>query len=397
MTSGWRHALCTCTGLDGVDIAYVTTYSASDVTKWSGLGYYISECLKDISTHVECVGPLLYYTPPLLRIKHRFYSRVLKQGVEPDRYPSVARSYSDQVAFKLGRIKADIVFSPSTIPIANLQCKQPIVFWTDATFAGLVNFYPGMFNIAKESLRFGNELEQLALDRCRLAIYSSDWAAKTALDNYSVDSSKIHVVPFGANLFSDAYLKDIKAIVSSRPTNMCRLLFLGIDWQRKGGDIAIEVVRQLNLMGMTAELHVIGPEIEALKPFPTFVIPHGRVDKTTLAGRNKLETQLAESHFLLLPTRAECCGIALAEACAYGVPSVTTNVGGVETAIKNGLNGWAFKLESDPSEYASYIFELMSNYSRYKELALSSYNEYLLRLNWGVAGKRVKSLLQSVL
>jgi glycosyltransferase involved in cell wall biosynthesis len=127
------------------------------------------------------------------------------------------------------------------------------------------------------------------------------------------------------------------------------------------------------------------------------VTPHGRIGKTTATNQKKLESLLAEAHFLLLPTRAECCAVAYAEACSYGVPSVTTNVGGVGTAIKNGINGWAFNLESDPSEYASYIFELMSDYARYKELALSSYNEYILRLNWGVAGKRVKSLLQSVL
>jgi glycosyltransferase involved in cell wall biosynthesis len=380
-----------------MDIAYVTTYNASDVTQWSGLGHYISECLKDISTRVDYVGPLSQRIPSYLKIKHRFYSRVLKQGVEPNRHPSVAKNYSNQVASMLERVRADIVFSPGTIPIAHLKCKQPIVFWTDATFAGLVNFYPGMFNVAKESVQFGNELEQLALNNCRLALYSSDWAAKTALDNYSVDSSKIHVVPFGANLTSETSLEDVKALISARPANKLRLLFLGLDWRRKGGDIAVEVARQLIQMGIKAELHIVGPEIEELNQLPAFVIPHGRIGKTTAAGRKKLESLLADSHFLLLPTRAECYGVVFAEACSYGVPSVTTNVGGVGTAIKNGINGWAFDLESDPSEYASYIFDLMSDYSRYKELALSSYNEYLLRLNWGAAGKRVKALLQSVL
>jgi glycosyltransferase involved in cell wall biosynthesis len=380
-----------------MDIAYVTTYNASDVTQWSGLGHYISECLKGISTRVDYVGPLSQRIPPYLRIKHRFYSRVLKQGVEPNRHPSVAKNYSDQVASMLERVRADIVFSPGTIPIAHLKCKQPIVFWTDATFAGLVNFYPGMFNVAKESVQFGNELEQLALNNCRLALYSSDWAAKTALNNYSVDQSKIHVVPFGANLTSETSLEGVKAVISARPANKLKLLFLGLDWRRKGGDIAVEVARQLIRMGIKAELHVVGPEIEELNQLPDFVIPHGRIGKTTAAGREKLESLLADSHFLLLPTRAECYGVVFAEACSYGVPSVTTNVGGVGTAIKNGVNGWAFDLESDPSEYASYIFGLMSDYSRYKELALSSYNEYLLRLNWGAAGKRVKALLQSVL
>src|SRR5262245_10878952 len=44
-------------------IAYVTTYDASDITQWSGLGYHISECLKGESTQIERIGPLLHCDP----------------------------------------------------------------------------------------------------------------------------------------------------------------------------------------------------------------------------------------------------------------------------------------------------------------------------------------------
>jgi glycosyltransferase involved in cell wall biosynthesis len=174
-------------------------------------------------------------------------------------------------------------------------------------------------------------------------------------------------------------------------------LFLGYDWKRKGGDIAVGVTRELNRMGLPTELHIVGPGLDASNPTPSFVTRHGRIDKTTSVGRNKLETLLAESHFLILPSRAECCAVVFAEACSYGVPSITTDVGGVTTAIKNGINGWAFGIKSQPSEYAAYIFDLMSNYSRYRELALSSYNEYKQRLNWEVAAGRLRTLLRSVL
>jgi len=380
-----------------MNIAYVTTYDASDITNWSGLGYYIAESLKDKSTTLEYLGPLSHYDSIFLRMKRRYYRYILKQGFESGRHPLVAKGYAGQVSDMLKQTRADIVVSPGTFPIAYLKCKQPIVFWADATFAGLVNFYPGYYNFSREGIRIGNELEQLALDNCRLALFSSDWAAKTALEHYSVASSKIHVVPFGANVSNRRSLKEVEAIITSRPTDKCKLLFLGYDWKRKGGDIAVEIASQLDRKGINAELHVVGPESGALESLPSFVIPHGRIDKLTSAGRNKIESLLAESHFLILPTRAECYGIVFAEAGSFGVPSITTNVGGVSTAIKNGVNGWAFNIDSEPSEYSSYIFRLMSNYVQYKELAISAFNDYTQRLNWDVAGNRVRDLLKSVL
>jgi hypothetical protein len=43
------------------------------------------------------------------------------------------------------------------------------------------------------------------------------------------------------------------------------------------------------------------------------------------------------------------------------------------------------------------MMDLMHNYARYEELALSSFNEYQTRLNWRVATQQVKQLIQEVL
>ena len=117
-----------------------------------------------------------------------------------DREPLTLKSYAKQVESRLVRIKPDMVFSPGTKPIAYLRTDKPIIFWADATFDGMIDFYPEFTNLCDETLRDGQRMEQAALSNCRLAIYSSEWAAKTAIDNYDVDSRKVKVVPYGANL-----------------------------------------------------------------------------------------------------------------------------------------------------------------------------------------------------
>jgi hypothetical protein len=72
-------------------------------------------------------------------------------------------------------------------------------------------------------------LTESKLQRCKLLIYASKWAAQNAIAHYQVDSSIIRIVPWGPNFECDHTLDDIKRIVNSRSTNCCKLLFFGRD------------------------------------------------------------------------------------------------------------------------------------------------------------------------
>jgi glycosyltransferase involved in cell wall biosynthesis len=98
-----------------------------------------------------------------------------------------------------------------------------------------------------------------------------------------------------------------------------------------------------------------------------------------------------------MPSRAESFGHVFCEASSFGVPSLATNVGGIPTAVRNDANGRTFSKEAGFEEYCAYISDLFSNYSRYKNLALSSFKEYEARLNWSVAGQTVKELLMDLI
>lgn len=379
-------------------IAYVSTYNANDVKQWSGTGYYIPLSLKNQSLSVEYIGSLKERYLRLSHLKERIYrSPFFKKRYLRDREPLVLKDYAHQVRERLSSIDADIVFAQGTIPIAYLECNQPIVFWADATFAGVIDYYPEYSNLCKETIEHGHAMEQSALEKCKLGIYSSEWAAKTAIEYYKINPSKVKVVPLGANIECDRNINDIKALLGLRPTNKCKLLFLGVDWFRKGGDIALEVTKQLNQAGVSTELTVVGCEPVVDGSFPSYVKALGFISKTTKEGRQQIDRLLAESHFLILPSRAECFGVVLCEANSFGVPCISRIEGGIPTAIKDGLNGKLFSKDAEISEYCKYISHLWSNYSQYQSLALSAFHEYESRLNWSVIGKTVKELLTELI
>ena len=384
-------------------LAYVTTYdsrrlSGQSSREWSGTGYYIAQSLKKQAIPLEYVGSLQdkLAGKAIGKFKRHYYQLHRKTYVKITE-PWFLRDYANQVARKLSKIEADIVFSATPTPIAYLECKQPIVFWGDATFANLIDFYPQYSNLCQESIDNGHSMERKALQKAKLAIYASDWAAQTAIDYYQADPKKVKVVPFGANTDSGKTVDEIKDAIQSRPSNQCKLLFLGVEWFRKGGDVAFKVARELNNRGLNTQLTVVGCQPIVKDSLPSFVKPLGYISKSTKQGKEKISRLMAESHFLIVPSRAECFGVVFCEANSLGVPCLATKVGGIPTIIRDNINGHLFDLKATEQEYCDYIIRLFSQYNNYRQLATSCFNEYQSRLNWFVSGKLVKSSLESIL
>ena len=386
-------------------IAYVTTYNVSNNSTWSknqvgiaGAGSYIAQSLANQSVELDYIGSLNKKFSWLTRPKWSFYRNLLHKDYYRWAEPLVLRDYAYQIFEKLSRLNSDIVLCPeNAVPIAYLECKQPIVLWTDSTLAGLINFYPYLSNLSKETETNIYAMEKAALDRCKLVILSSEWAAETAINIYGLNPCKVKVVPWGANIECDRTSDRIRTLVESRVLSPCKLLFVGVDWFRKGGDLALEIAKNLNLMGLNTELTVVGCQPLTNEPLPSFIKSLGFIDKSTQKGKERINKLLGESHFLILPSRAESYGHVFCEANSFGVPCLATNTGGISTIIKNDLNGKIFTLESSIYDYCDYIQFFMKNYIEYKKLAIASFDEYQSRLNWNVATKTVKQLMTDLL
>ena len=114
---------------------------------------------------------------------------------------------------------------------------------------------------------------------------------------------------------------------------------------------------------------------------------------------DELETLLRlyrEAHFFLLPTRWEPFGHVFTEAAAFGVPSIATQVGGVPTAVHDGVSGKLLPLAAEADDYADLIFGLLDDTARYRKLATTSFAEYESTFAWPVVVAQLKRLLTSI-
>jgi glycosyltransferase involved in cell wall biosynthesis len=386
-------------------IAYVTVYDVLNQQKWPktqlGLcqaGYRIAKTLERQSVTLEYIGDLKKKSSLITRAKWEFYHRFYQKDYYRWAEPLVVRDYGKQVQNQLAKIDYDVVLcAENVIPISRLNCKKPIVLWTDAPLCALINFYPYLSNLCQETLDNIYHLEKAALEKCKLAIYTSDWAAKYAIQKYQLNPDKVKVVSFGGNLENHQTIKEIEYQIKLRSSTLCKLLFIGVEWWRKGGHIALQVTEKLNQQGIKAELTIVGCQPNINSPLPPYIKVLGYINKFTPEGQEKLSQLIASSHFLILPSTAETYGHVLCEANSFGVPCLTTNVGGLSSVIHNNINGQTFSPTANITDYCDYITDYMNDFDRYQELARSAYQEYQSRLNWDVACQNVKKLIHDLI
>jgi glycosyltransferase involved in cell wall biosynthesis len=150
----------------------------------------------------------------------------------------------------------------------------------------------------------------------------SSWTKQSFVEDYGCREQDVAVIPPGI---------DLKAFsVGERSHDLPRILFVGGDFERKGGDLLLEVFRR-RLRGR-AELILVTRGNLASEPGVT-------VHRDIQANSGKLSELYRSSDLFALPTRADCYPLACMEALAAGLPIVATRVGGIPDMAQEGLTG----------------------------------------------------------
>jgi glycosyltransferase involved in cell wall biosynthesis len=362
-------------------ISYVYHFDASHPGVQSGRPASILHALTRANCEVQRIFPLRDDFRTQRWVQKLFWHALGRQYLF-DRDPGLLRSYARQVDDTLAQESGDVVFSPGTLAISHLQTDLPITFCSDASLAALLDFYPAYSRLSPFLRRTAEQSETQALARTALAVYPSEWAAKSAIAHYGLPADRVAVIPFGANLGGDNTESPVFDSIEARDFQTIRLLFIGREWERKGGDLVIDTARLLTQRGLNVQVDVAGPKRAPLSSRLPFVRYHGPLDPANPEQRSKLAELYRQAHLLFVPSRAEAFGLVFAEASAFGVPVISTATGGIPGAIRNGLNGHLLPLEAGPEDYAAVIEKTVGDPADYRALAQSSFHEFKTRLNW---------------
>jgi glycosyltransferase involved in cell wall biosynthesis len=290
-----------------------------------------------------------------------------------------AKACANLFAKKLEGKNYDLIISPAGVAyIGYLNTKTPKVLVLDRTIAGTINYH----NIFKKLWKFSEKqsinTDKVAMHNCELTVFSSQWAADIAIKEYKLPKEKTLVLPFGANM---DVLPNSEYVFKNKKYVSCNLLLVGVYWENKGADIAVNALNELVKKGIDARLTICGcTPPEGFKNDRVTIIPF--INKNTEDGRRKLEDLFLSHTFFILPTRFDCTPIVYCEASAYALPILSSNTGGVAGHIAEGKNGFLINYNDSGKAYADKIVEILNEKGRYELLCKTTREEYDSRLNW---------------
>jgi glycosyltransferase involved in cell wall biosynthesis len=168
-----------------------------------------------------------------------------------------------------------------------------------------------------------------ALAGARRLVAWSAWAKSSLVADYGVPEDKVVVIPPGIDLSRWAFARAPKP--KGEPL---RLLFVGGDFARKGGEALLAAFALLRQRWPDAQLDIVTKSASAGEGSAGVT-----VYRSIAPNSPELLGLYANADTFVFPTRADCLPLAIMEALAAGLPVVTTAVGALPEAVRHGETG----------------------------------------------------------
>ena len=182
----------------------------------------------------------------------------------------------------------------------------------------------------------------------------SDWVRISLINDYGVAAEKIRVIPSGIDL-EHWQASERKYSVEQK----IRLLFVGGDFSRKGGDELLAAYR--DGLAEHCELDIV------TRDKVTAAEPEIRVHTDLNQGMPALKQLFADADIFILPSRGDASPFVVLEAMAAGLPVISTRVGAVEEQVVDDVTGYLM-VDNSPATIRATVLRMIENRNRMLEM-----------------------------
>jgi len=154
----------------------------------------------------------------------------------------------------------------------------------------------------------------------------SRWYAQALQAEHGVPAAQITIIPPSLDT---VYWSPR---TGARPAGPFRVVFVGADFMRKGGDVLMAVAAMPEFASV--EWHLV------TKSPPANPAANIHCHTGFNSDAHGLRDLVQSSDVLVLPTRADCSSIVTIEAGASGIPTIATRMAGVSELIDDGVTGY---------------------------------------------------------
>ena len=241
------------------------------------------------------------------------------------------------------------------------------------------------FDFIRRSLH--RRIERNAVESAPKIIVNSDYIKGKLLNAYNVNSRKVHTLLKGISLDNK---KELYVQRELTPSNEVNVLFVKNDFIIGG---LIELVEALgNLNEYKFALTIVGSESKELNRLR--YSDNTKVIMTGMIPNEQVISLMYQQDILAIPSRFEPLGVAIMEGLAVGIPTVTTNQGGLPEVTNNGKNVWQCE-PSNSASIASKILECIKNPEVRKSKSEEGREYVRTKFNFETVEKRLLEIIRS--
>ena len=224
-------------------------------------------------------------------------------------------------------------------------------------------------------------LEHTIYQNARQVFTRSSNITRSLVEQYQCDPCRVSCVYAGSNIARQAEPLDNDGYHNKN------ILFVGIDWERKGGPELLEAFRQVLNVHPDAHLTIVGCS-------PQVNLPNCHVmGRLPLA---EVKTYYRQASVFCLPTKLEPFGIVFIEALSYRLPIVATCVGAIPDFVHEGENGYLVE-PGETKSLAEALSKLLADPEQCQRFGRKGRLLAEENYNWEKVGLRIKEGIKAAL
>lgn len=236
-----------------------------------------------------------------------------------------------------------------------------VIAWLIARLTGnkvIVSLIGSDYNLRVNSPWLGRALRPILRNLDRVTVFGEE--ARTRLIGYGVMTERVFALPNTA----DTHLYKPNPQI----TPDVDLIYVGNLGPLKRVDLILRTLRQIHATRPTTTLLIVGDGAERAR-LEALAHSLGVAHAVTFCGwTDRVIEQLWRARLLVFLSEYEGLPMALLEAMCAGLPVVATDVGAMNSVVKDGANGYRVPSPADPSLVAERLLRLLSDAEHYHKL-----------------------------
>jgi glycosyltransferase involved in cell wall biosynthesis len=328
---------------------------------------------------VDVVRPELSRTDFYLNRARGFHPHVNRWRAREGFNPSMVRKRTEAVQRNLARHAGsyDLIMQLQTLCAPGTERGNvPYAIYTDSTMALTRRLYPPRALLSASASEWWMRFEANVCRSATAVFTFSEFARASVVEDYGCSPDRVIAVGAGANQLTSS--------LADKDYSEPRVMFVGIDFTCKGGDVLLDAWPIVKKRVPNAELIIAGPKRKPLRRLPDGVRWVGWVDRAGLARLYQSASVFA------MPSLFDAWGHAFLEAMGYGLPCIGTTCCAMPEIIDDGVTGRLVP-RNEPQLLADALTELLTDPLKRAAMGRAAHANVLKEHLWSNVADRVMS------